>query len=550
VSKPLQAQGTGSEPDYAALADQAVAEAEHQPRNVDVLLDATEILMRAGDLPRATAFARNAASIDPASFRAARTLSGILYTIGERAEGIRLGEEAVRLSPAHAEARLHLGAMLATERRWREAAQHLSIHVASKTATPHGWRLLSTVLHHAGQIELATDAARHAITADPNNIESRLHLASLLGAQGHYGVALDELTTAVAQAPNNARVWRSVSGIHAELGQLGEALRSAERAVALAENDGDDREDRVCREHLAHVARLCALPMVDPATTGNPTEWTIGPRRRVLARRSGTGNGLAADVAIRWRVILAIVLRDVRARCGEMRLGYVWAVLEPITHLLTLGLMFYLLNHGRAPLGDSLFLYYITGLVPYLMFSHVSHDVMLSSDANSAMLLLPIVKRTDVMMAHALRQFATESCVGIIIFGIAALLGEQALPADPLTATTAILLMWLLALGVGACSLVIMEMFPSYHTLYASLLRLLYFGSGLYYSPINMPDAVRDWLAWNPILQAIEYFRSGFYNQYEPHWLDVDYLLVWVITTLCIGFAFERAMRARMVVHQ
>ena len=113
----------------------------------------------------------------------------------------------------------------------------------------------------------------------------------------------------------------------------------------------------------------------------------------------------------------------------------------------------------------------------------------------------------------------------------------------------AILLLWLLAVGVGAFNLVVVEMFPSYETVYAAFLRLLYVASGIYYSPIARPDWIREALAWNPILQGIEFFRSGFFPQYQPHWLDPAYLLVWVVAAIGLGFGLERALRARMVVY-
>ena len=84
---------------------------------------------------------------------------------------------------------------------------------------------------------------------------------------------------------------------------------------------------------------------------------------------------------------------------------------------MTLGVVFYTLNRAPAPIGDNIFFFYLTGVVPFLMFTHVSQDVMGSAEANNALLQLPIVKRTDVMVAQALRQFATELWVGIIIFG-------------------------------------------------------------------------------------------------------------------------------------
>ncbi|MDR3532636.1 MAG: tetratricopeptide repeat protein [Rhodopila sp.] len=530
-------------PDHQALAREAVAAAESEPRDVGLLLRAVEMLLRAGDAARAVAFAQNAVQADPASFRAMRMLSGVLDAVGERGEAIRCGQEAVRLDPANAEVRLHLGGLLAAQRRWREAAEHLSVHAVSPAATPRGWHLLSSVLHQSGNTERATEAARHAVAADPNNIDYRLTLASLLCARARYDEALEALVTVLDQAPDNPLLWRVQSGALEALGRLSEAFAAAERAVELASGDP------AYRAHLDHIARLSNVPAAGAGPAGDTARWLAEPRRPRTARAPRLASSLGEDIVTRWRIIYAIMLRDIRTRFGHTRLGYLWAIMEPMSHLLTLGMMFYALNHSPPPLGDNMFLFYITGLVPFLMFSHVATDVMSAAEGANAMLQLPIVKRTDVMVAHALRQFATELVVGIIIFSIAALLGHQGLPADLLTAGAAVTLLWLLAVGIGAVNVVVSSLFPSYETFFNALIRLLYFTSGIYYSPIGMPDVVRDWLLWNPVLQGIDLFRSGFFNQYEPHWLDMNYLLAWVVVSIGAGFALERALRARMMVH-
>jgi ABC-type polysaccharide/polyol phosphate export permease/Flp pilus assembly protein TadD len=521
---------------FQALARDAVATADDHPNDVAVLLHAAMMLLQAGDIARSVAFGRAAVAADPGGFSALRTLSGILAAAGERGEAIGIGIQAAGIAPAQAEIRLHLGALLAADHRWREAAEHLSAHVTSPDATPVGWRLLASVLHQAGDTRRATDAARESVAAAPENIEYRLNLASLLSNRALHAQALDEMRITLTLAPEDASVWRVLSGLQAALGEREGALLAAEHAVELAPGDPD------CRAHLAYVVGLCAVPVVGAVSA----VWSL-PRRRQGAIRCASS--LSGDIATRWRVIYAIMLRDIRTRFGHTRLGYFWAIMEPITHLMTLGTIFYILNHGPPPVGENLFLFYITGLVPFLMFSHVSHDVMSAAEANNAMLQLPVVKRTDIMAAHAIRQLATELCVGIIIFSVSGLLGQRGLPADPLTAMAAILSLWLLAVGVGAVNLVVVETFPSYETVYAAFVRLLYVASGIYYSPIAMPDWIREALAWNPMLQSIEFFRSGFFPQYEPHWLDVTYLLTWVVASVGIGFGLERALRARMVVY-
>jgi capsular polysaccharide transport system permease protein len=67
-----------------------------------------------------------------------------------------------------------------------------------------------------------------------------------------------------------------------------------------------------------------------------------------------------------------------------------------------------------------------------------------------------------------------------------------------------------------------------------------------FYVPGMMPDWARDALAWNPLLHAIDWFRAGFFQNYQPHWLDRSYLAVLAIMALLGGFGLERALRRRL----
>ena len=56
----------------------------------------------------------------------------------------------------------------------------------------------------------------------------------------------------------------------------------------------------------------------------------------------------------------------------------------------------------------------------------------------------------------------------------------------------------------------------------------------------------RSALAWNPLLHAIDWFRAGFFQGYQPHWLDQSYLVVLAILAPLAGFALERGLRRRL----
>jgi capsular polysaccharide transport system permease protein len=354
-----------------------------------------------------------------------------------------------------------------------------------------------------------------------------------------YDEALAVLVQASSVRPDDARVRRAISGIKHTLGDLPGALSDAELAVYLAPGE---------ETYAAHRDLLLREAGATTRSTPENGEWA--PKVRIKAPRTQRPRpGFAGLVAIRARVVYALMLREIRTRFGHTRLGYAWAIFEPLSHLLTLGSMFSVLNHSPPPVGDSLYLYYLTGLLPYLMFSHVSHEVMATLQASGGLLQLPAVKRTDALASRAILQLATEMGVGIVTFAGAAVIGMGSMFADPLTCLAAIFLAFTFAVGVGSINLVIQTAFPSYETFYNSVIRLMYFGSGIYYSPMMMPDWVRDILTWNPMLQAIEMFRSGFFEQYDPHWLDVSYLVKVAIGTLLVGLCMERATRRRLRAH-
>jgi ABC-type polysaccharide/polyol phosphate export permease len=75
--------------------------------------------------------------------------------------------------------------------------------------------------------------------------------------------------------------------------------------------------------------------------------------------------GFLDGLRCQWRVLSALIVRETRTRFGESRLGYGWALIEPILHIALLWAMFALLMHGQPPIGGNFFVFYYTGLIRY-----------------------------------------------------------------------------------------------------------------------------------------------------------------------------------------
>jgi len=72
--------------------------------------------------------------------------------------------------------------------------------------------------------------------------------------------------------------------------------------------------------------------------------------------------------------------------------------------------------------------------------------------------------------------------------------------------------------------------------------------TGIFFVPGMMPDWAREVLVCNPLLHAIDWFRTGFFSGYEPPWLDRSYLVILAVVAVLAGLALERALRRRLSV--
>ena len=61
-----------------------------------------------------------------------------------------------------------------------------------------------------------------------------------------------------------------------------------------------------------------------------------------------------------------------------------------------------------------------------------------------------------------------------------------------------------------------------------------------------MPEWIRDILAWNPLLYAIDWFRSSFFREYDPYWLDRSYLVIAAVFAFLAGLSLDRGLQRRL----
>ena len=117
-----------------------------------------------------------------------------------------------------------------------------------------------------------------------------------------------------------------------------------------------------------------------------------------------------------FRVVGALVIRDMSTRFGSKPGGYVWALLDPAAHILLMTIIFRAIAKAPA-LGTSFALFFATGYIAFQFYQAMATYLNSAVRANKALLSYPNVAPIDTVVARFVLQVGTTSLVGAIVLG-------------------------------------------------------------------------------------------------------------------------------------
>ena len=143
--------------------------------------------------------------------------------------------------------------------------------------------------------------------------------------------------------------------------------------------------------------------MTSAAEASPRTELPGFGDRRLFSRFATFRKGLAGQT----EVIMALILRETRTRFGRNRLGYLWALIEPIVVTFTFYGVHVDANRGKPEAGMGLFAFIATGVLPFTLFMNTVTRVADAVTSNKAMLYYPQVRPIELVIARAALEAAT-----------------------------------------------------------------------------------------------------------------------------------------------
>ena len=234
------------------------------------------------------------------------------------------------------------------------------------------------------------------------------------------------------------------------------------------------------------------------------------------------------------RVLFALVLRELSASDSRASLGFLWLIIEPVAAMVLLTVIMSLLTR-TPPLGTNFPLFYVTGLLPFQMYSQISSKCSTAVRFSKPLLGFPAVTAVDAILARCIVSitlnvmlFAAMIFIVIEGYGLNVIIDYGRL-AESLALSA------LLGMGIGVINVVPFLASPTYANVWSIFNRPLMLLSGVIFLHDDLTPWAQDMLWWNPVVHVVGMMRQAFYPSYAGSYVSAIYVILVSLATLAFG---------------
>lgn len=254
------------------------------------------------------------------------------------------------------------------------------------------------------------------------------------------------------------------------------------------------------------------------------------------------------SLQIQMATVRALFLRELQTRFGskDLRLGYLWVLLEPVFQVLVLLVMFTFILARHVPTMDySVFL--LTGILPWFMFSRAANRALGAVEGNQGLLNYRPVLPIDIAIARTTLECVIYFIVYVFLMLIVAWFGLL----DGISNIPLLLLvwfsMWIFSFGVSLIMMVLGHLSGEVGKIVSVLFSFLYFASGIIFPIQIIPEPYRQYLLWNPLVHAFETARYAVNDHYPIYDIDFIYFIKSILVVTVLGLLLYKFRERRMM---
>ena len=257
----------------------------------------------------------------------------------------------------------------------------------------------------------------------------------------------------------------------------------------------------------------------------------MGSRRQA---RDADGLRRLSGWQVQWRVVDALVYRELRTRVSDVKGGFLGVLVQPLG-LVAIWVIF--LTAINAHRGGSLnvVLFLGSGIILFTIFSQIVNRSITAMEANEALLFYKPVKPIDTVIARTISETGLYTCCLLVICVGTWIVLDQVYMSNLGLFFFTILLAACIGFSTGLTFMTVSHLIPAFKQGAFWVPRILWFLSGVPFRYWIFPPWTRAFFVWNPLMHIIELNRKSMSDEYFTPDANLDYAIICTIALLTLS---------------
>jgi len=237
---------------------------------------------------------------------------------------------------------------------------------------------------------------------------------------------------------------------------------------------------------------------------------------------------------VQWRVVDALVYRELRTRVSDVKGGFLGVLVQPLG-LVAIWVIF--LTAINAHRGGSLnvVLFLGSGIILFTIFSQIVNRSITAMEANEALLFYKPVKPIDTVIARTISETGLYTCCLLVICVGTWIVLDRVYMSNLGLFFFTILLAACIGFSTGLIFMTVSHLIPAFKQGAFWVPRILWFLSGVPFRYWIFPPWTRAFFVWNPLMHIIELNRKSMSDDYFTPDANLDYAIICAIALLTLS---------------
>ena len=242
-----------------------------------------------------------------------------------------------------------------------------------------------------------------------------------------------------------------------------------------------------------------------------------------------------------WDVIWILVKKDFKIRYRNSALGFIWSLLNPLSIMAILTVVFSLLLRSGI---KNFPVFLLVALLPWRFFQIGTMQATASIAGNPSLVKKIYLPRYLLVLTNNLASFASFIMEFAALIPIMIILGMTP-TIDALLLPIIMVIEFLIVLGISLGLAALNVFYRDFYQIWEIALQLGFFLSPIFYDPNIIPEPYRLYYSLNPMARIIESTRKILFHNTTPALLDFMIPLLFGLMLLAIGYAIFRKLEPR-----